>query len=75
MAQLRKKFATQVDSEILNHLYSLAEQEGKQIQALVDEALRDLLEKRKYERPRAQIMSAYNKSHDKYVELYQKLAK
>ena len=74
MPPVREKFATQVNPEILEALRSLAAREGRQIQALVDEALADLLEKRKNGRPRAHVMSAYNSSHEKYGELYKKLA-
>ena len=43
----REKSATQVDSEILCAIRTLAQKEGRQIQALVDEALADLIEQRK----------------------------
>lgn len=44
MSEVREKFATQVDAALLNQLRELAKNEGRQIQALVDEALADLLE-------------------------------
>ena len=75
MSQGREKFATQVNSEILSAVRALAQQEGRQLQALVDEALADLIEKRKNSRPRAHVMMAYLGSHEKYGELYKKLAK
>jgi len=75
MSQVREKFATQVNSEILATIRSIGETEGRQLQSLVDEALADLIEKRKNIRPRAHVMSAYLASHDKYGELYKKLAK
>ena len=74
MAQTREKFATQVSSEILTAVRSLAVAEGRQIQALVDEALADLLEKRKKAQPRAHVMGVYLASHEKYGPLYKKLA-
>jgi len=40
----RAKFATQVNPDILVQVRMLAEKEGRQLQALVDEALADLLE-------------------------------
>jgi hypothetical protein len=43
----------------------LAKSEGRQLQALVDEALADLLEKRRLGRPRAHVMAAYQASHEK----------
>lgn len=73
-AHTREKFATQVDAEILANVRSLARSEGRQIQALVDEALADLIEKRRQGKPRAHIMAAYLASHGPYGELYQKLA-
>ena len=74
MSQPRTKFATQVNSEILSTVRSLAEKEGRQLQTLVDEAFADLIEKRKNARPRPQVMGAYLASHEKYGPLYKKLA-
>lgn len=74
MSQTREKFATQVKSDILSAVRALAEKEGRQLQALVDEALADLIEKRKQATPRAHVMGAYLASHEKYGPLYKKLA-
>ena len=75
LSQVREIFATQVSSEILAEIRSIAQTEGRQLQALVDEALADMIEKRKNIRPRPDVMNAYLASHDKYGELYKKLAK
>ena len=72
--QSREKFATQVNSEILAGVRAIAEKEGRQIQALVDEALADLIEKRRQGRPRSAVMAAYQASHEKFAPLYKKLA-
>jgi hypothetical protein len=72
---MREKFATQVDAEILTQVRLLAKSEGRQLQALVDEALADLIDKRKNGRPRTHVMAAYQSSHEKYAELYDQLAK
>ena len=74
MAQIREKFSTQVNSEILAAVRSLSIAEGRQLQALVEEAFADLLEKRKNAKPRAHVMGAYLASHEKYGPLYKKLA-
>ena len=74
MSQTREKFATQVNSEILLAVRSLADKEGRQLQVLVEEALADLIEKRKKATPRAHVMGAYLASHEKYGPLYKKLA-
>jgi len=70
----REKFATQVNAEILATVRTLAKAEGRQLQALVDEALADLIEKRKQARPRAHVMAAYQATHERYASLYKKLA-
>ncbi|HVE48578.1 MAG TPA: hypothetical protein VNG69_03040 [Casimicrobiaceae bacterium] len=75
MSEIREKFATQVNSDVLATVRAIAEAEGRQLQALIHEALTDLIEKRKNARPRAHVMGAYLASHDKYAELYKKLAK
>jgi hypothetical protein len=74
MSQNREKFATQVNTEILAAIRTLAEKEGRQLQALVDEAFADLIEKRSKTTPRARVMGAYFASHEKYAPLYKKLA-
>ncbi len=74
MPQSREKFATQVNSEILSAIRTLAATEGRQLQALVDEAFADLIEKRKQAKPRSHVMGAYLASHEKYGSLYKKLA-
>ena len=75
MPRIREKFATQVNSKILRDLRALADEEGRQLQALVDEALADLIEKHRNARPRPHVMGAYLASHEKYGPLYKKLAR
>jgi hypothetical protein len=74
MLKTREKFATQISSDILVAVRILAEKEGRQIQALVDEALADLIEKRKRSNPRPHVMEAYLASHKEYGPVYRKLA-
>ena len=73
-SQPRETFATQVDPEILAFLRVLAQQEGRQLQALIDEALADLIEKRRRDKPRDRVMAAYQASHEHFAPLYTKLA-
>ena len=74
MTRRREKFTTQVNSEILAAVRSLARSEGRQLQTLVDEAQADLIEKRKGSRPRPRVMAVYQASHERYAPLYKKLA-
>jgi len=73
-APAREKFATQVDPDILARVRDLARSEGRQVQTLVEEALADLVEKRRQGKPRANVMAAYQGSHAKFGSLYKKLA-
>ena len=75
MSDRRQKFATQVDERLLEELRSLAASEGRQVQHLVDEALSDLIEKRKNGRARPHVMAAFGQSHGRFGSLYEKLAK
>jgi hypothetical protein len=75
MPKTREKFATQVNSKILLAVRALADEEGRQLQALVNEAFADLIEKHKNAKPRSHVMGAYLASHEKYGPLYKKLAR
>jgi hypothetical protein len=72
---MREKFATQVDPELLAGLRDLAKAEGRQLQALVDEAFAALIETRRQAKARPHVMAAYQASHARFAPLYEKLAK
>ena len=74
MSRAREKFATQVNSEILATVRALAEKEGRQLQALMDEALADLIVKHNNAKPRKQVMDAYATSLERFGPLYKNLA-
>lgn len=69
------KFATQADPAVLETLKSIAASEGRQIQALVDEALRDYIERKTGNVPRRHVMDSFRNSMAKYDSLYRELAK
>ncbi len=69
------KFATQADPVVLQTLKSIAASEGRQIQALVDEALRDYIERKTGNTPRRHVMDAFRNSMEQYDSLYRELAK
>ena len=70
----RQKFATQVDPELIETVRGIAKEEGRQVQTLIDEALSDLVEKRRLGKPRKHVMAAYKASIGGYGKLYKKLA-
>ena len=75
MATPFSKFATQADPKVLKEVRAIAAKEGKQLQAVIDEALRDFIEKRKRGKPRAEVLTAFGESLAEYEVLYRELAK
>ena len=69
------KFATQADPVLLQTLKSIAASEGRQIQALVDEALREYIERKTGSAPRRHVMDALRHSMVQYDSLYRELSK
>lgn len=69
------KFATQADPAVLEALKSIAAGEGRQIQALVDEALREYIERKTGKAPRGHVMDSFRNSMAQYDCLYRELAK
>lgn len=69
-----EKFSSQADPTILVALKDIAKQEGKQFQALVNEAFADLLEKRKQGKARPHVLALLESSMDRYDDVYQHLA-
>ena len=69
------KFATQADPAVLDNLRHIAASEGRHIQALVDEALREYIERKIGNSPRRHIVSSLNNSMARYDALYKELAK
>ncbi len=74
MSIAREKFATQVDSALLESVRKLAKSEGRQIQAVVEDALRDHLVAKNGTPDREHVMTAYLKSTERFSGLYKKLA-
>lgn len=74
MSSARVKFATQIDGTLLDEVRTLAKEEGRQIQAITEEALENLLEDRRQGKVRSQVMRAYRTSHARFGPLYEKLA-
>ena len=74
MSTAREKFATQVDSALLDSVRKLAKSEGRQIQAVVEDALRAHLDAKNGAPDREHVMDAYLKSTERFSGLYKKLA-
>ena len=75
MAAVFQKFSTQADARVLAQVREIASKEGKQLRAVIDEALRDYIEKKKNGAPRPQVPTAFGESLAEYGVLYKELAK
>ena len=72
---IRETFSSQVAPDVLAALRQIAQSQGRQLQAVLDEALRDYIERQQKERPRRHAMAAFTSSLDEFDGLYHQLAK
>lgn len=71
----REKFSSQAAPEVLSALRKIAESEGRPMQELLDEALREYIERKEKGQPRRQAMDAFAQSLSEFDQLYRELAK
>jgi len=74
-AAVREKFSSQATPEVLTALRRIAESEGRQFQAVLDEALREYIERKEKGRPRRHVLDAFSQSLGEFDSLYKELAK
>lgn len=75
MARLRENFTTQVESALLAEIRMLAKHEGRQLESVVEDALRTYVKNCSSTKPRHRVMDAYRSSLRRYGALYENLAK
>jgi predicted transcriptional regulator len=74
MSALRK-FSSQAEPEVLAGLQQIAEQEGRQFQSILGEAMREYLARKRQQAPRRNVLEAFQQSLQERDELYRSLAK
>jgi hypothetical protein len=74
-SQEKAKFSSQANPLLLDDLRALAAQEGRQFQALVEEAFADYIAKKRGQKPRPDVMDAFAASLSEFDTLYRDLAK
>jgi hypothetical protein len=74
-AIIRKKFSSQAAPEVLAALRRIAEEQGRQFQTVLDEALRDYIDNQQKHRPRRHVLASFATSLDEFDSLYRDLAK
>lgn len=70
-----ENFSSQAAPEILSALQKIAESEGRPMQELLDEALREYIERKEKGLPHRQTMDAFAQSLSEFDQLYRELAK
>ena len=68
-----RKFSSQLQVEVFEEAQDLAQREGRHFQALLDEAVRHYLARRR-QAPRGEVMRAYIQSLKEHEALYRALA-
>lgn len=71
----REKFTSQAAPEVLTALRKIAESEGRSIQEIHDEALREYIQRKEKGQPRRQTMDAFAQSLSEFDQIYRELAK
>jgi hypothetical protein len=71
----REEFSSQAAPELLAALRQIADSQGRQFQAVLDEALRDYLDRHQQDRPRRHVMASFAESLVEFDSLYRELAK
>jgi predicted transcriptional regulator len=74
MALARQKFSSQADPELLEALREIAQQEGRQFQAVLEQAMREFIERKNSAHPRAHVIAHFRASMEQNDELYKLLA-
>jgi predicted transcriptional regulator len=71
----REKFSSQAAPDVLAAMRDIAQSQGRQFQAVLDDALRDYIDRQQKERPRRHVMTAFASSLEEFDSLYRELAK
>jgi predicted transcriptional regulator len=70
-----RKFSSQADPEILEALQAIADREGRQLQSVLGEAMREYLARKQGQAPRRNVLEAFQQSLKERDELYRSLAR
>jgi predicted transcriptional regulator len=75
MSAVRQKFSSQADPRLLGELRAIAHEEGRQFQAVLEQAVREFVERKRSATPRAQVMAHFQASVEKNRRLGELLAR
>jgi len=69
-----RKYSSQAEPEVLEAMQAIADREGRQLQSVLGEAMREYLA-RKQQAPRRNVLEAFQESLRERDALYRSLAK
>jgi len=75
IVEKKVKFATQLAPDVLESLRRMSTDEGRHIQTLLDEALREYIDNKQADKPRRHVLAALQASMAEHDALYEALAK
>jgi hypothetical protein len=70
----RVKFVSQADPKVLADVRAIARDEGRQFQAVVEEALKEWVERKRSDQPRPEVVAHLKATIERNRELYRRLA-
>jgi hypothetical protein len=70
-----RKFSSQAEPDVLDGLQEIAAREGRQLQAVLGDAMREYLAHKRQQAPRRNVLEAFQESLEERDELYRSLAK
>ena len=74
MVAMKEKFSSHVDPELLAALREIADNEGRQFQSVLEDAIRAFIESHAETKPRAYVMGHFRASVEKNRKLGELLA-
>ena len=75
MVATREKFSSQAAPELLSAMREIARIEGRQLQAVLEDAMTSYIEARMQQNVRPEVMAHYRASLERNRRLYELLAK
>lgn len=72
---MRKDFSAQPKPELMTELREIADSQGRELQSVLDESLRDYIDRHKNEHHRRHVTASFASSLEEFDDLYRELAK
>ena len=70
-----RKYSSQAEPEVLEAMQAIADREGRQLQSVLGEAMREYLARKQQQAPRRNVLEAFQESLRERDALYRSLAK